>query len=396
MIENINIFCISVSFKKAPIQIREKFAFSKNEENEFFSALFAEDKFTASVVLSTCNRTEIYVSAEKKMPAAALDELEMILGSFKGISREEIKKYCLYYQDEKAIRHLFKVCCGLDSMVLGEDEILHQAKDAYLMSKDKGYVDGLLNIIFQAAFNCAKLAKSNSKMSNTPVSVGTLTANTIQDYLDANGGGEVLVIGATGKIGSIVARDLLDKGISVTGTARSHPSEELLCQTQGMDWIDYRRRYEYMNPANVVVSATTSPHYTITRKDFAECLKVEHEQQQKNAGKLMIDLAVPCDIDKDVVDIPGVKLLDIDYFNTLSKANGNIRLNEADKVKHIVNECVEELLKKLYMRNFQELLGENKGKEVWFSRMTYYLKDVLDSKQLCSVLEKIYEKEMGE
>jgi glutamyl-tRNA reductase len=163
-----------------------------------------------------------------------------------------------------------------------------------------------------------------------------------------------------------------------------------------MKWIDYRRRYEYMNPAKVVVSATTSPHYTITRKDFAECLKVEHEQQQKNAGKLMIDLAVPCDIDKDVVDIPGVKLLDIDYFNTLSKANGNIRLNEADKVKHIVNECVEELLKKLYMRNFQELLGENKSKEVWFSRMTYYLKDILDSKQLCSVLEKIYEKEMGE
>jgi glutamyl-tRNA reductase len=416
MIKNINVFCISVSFKKAPVEVRESFAFSKDEEDGFLRELVGE--FTGGVVLSTCNRTEIYASAEEKIPAAALDELEKLLGDFKGISKENIKKYCLYYQDEKAIRHLFKVCCGLDSMVLGEDEILHQTKEAYLRSKDSGYADGLLNIIFQGAFNCAKLTKSNSKMSNTPVSIGTLTANTIQNYLDENGGDKVLVIGATGKIGSIVARDLLDKGINVTGTARSHPSEELLCQTEGMNWIDYHKRYEYMKNAAAVVSATTSPHYTITMERFIESLGEKHEQkcekqyksisrdnencemdrQETDTRKLMIDLAVPCDIDKGIADISGIKLLDIDYFNTLSKANGNIRTGEVYKVKHIVNECVEELLKKLYMRRFQELFSveKEKDRETWFSRMTYYLKDVLESEQLCNVLEKIYEKEMGE
>jgi glutamyl-tRNA reductase len=397
MIKNINVYCISISFKMAPLEMRERFAFSKDEENDFLKTLFDVSDFTGGVVLSTCNRTEIYASAEGKKPAAALDELEKLLGEFKGISKENIKKYCLYYQEERAIRHLFKVCCGLDSMVLGEDEILHQTKEAYLRSKDNGYVDGVLNIIFQGAFNCAKLAKSNSRMSNTPVSIGTLTANAIQDYLDENGSGEVLVIGATGKIGSIVAKDLLDKGINVTGTARSHPSEELLCQTKGISWIDYHKRYEYMENAAAVVSATTSPHYTITMERFVECVNSENGRCQKNK-KLMVDLAVPCDIDKGIADISGVKLLDIDYFNTLSKANGNIRTGEVDKVKHIVSECVEELLKKLYIRHFQELFGASyeKGMEAWFSKMTYYLKDVLDSEQLCGVLEKIYEKEIGE
>jgi glutamyl-tRNA reductase len=397
MIKNINVYCISISFKMAPLEMRERFAFSKDEENDFLKTLFDVSDFTGGVVLSTCNRTEIYASAEEKKPAAALDEVEKLLGEFKGISKENIKKYCLYYQEERAIRHLFKVCCGLDSMVLGEDEILHQTKEAYLRSKDNGYVDGVLNIIFQGAFNCAKLAKSNSRMSNTPVSIGTLTANAIQDYLDENGSGKVLVIGATGKMGSIVAKDLLDKGIAVTGTVRSHPSEELLCQTKGINWIDYHKRYECIENVDVVVSATTSPHYTITKERFLECVSFEKVRCQKNK-RLMVDLAVPCDIDKGISDISGVKLLDIDYFNTLSKANGNIKMGEVDKVKHIVNECVEELLKKLYIRRFQELFGAEteKGKEVWFSKMTYYLKDVLDSEALCSVLEKIYEKEIGE
>jgi glutamyl-tRNA reductase len=152
-----------------------------------------------------------------------------------------------------------------------------------------------------------------------------------------------------------------------------------------------------MENAAAVVSATTSPHYTITMERFVECVNSEKGRCQKNK-KLMVDLAVPCDIDKGIADISGVKLLDIDYFNTLSKANGNIRTGEVDKVKHIVGECVEELLKKLYIRRFQELFGASyeKGMEAWFSKMTYYLKDVLDSEQLCGVLEKIYEKEIGE
>jgi glutamyl-tRNA reductase len=175
-----------------------------------------------------------------------------------------------------------------------------------------------------------------------------------------------------------------------------------------------------MGNAAVVVSATTSPHYTVTMERFMECMNEENECQKNrsdlegcsektgndmrkaDAGKLMIDLAVPCDIDKEIADVSGVKLLDIDYFNTLSKENGNIRTGEADKVKHIINECVEELLKKLYIRKFQKsFISEKENdkeieKEGLPLRMAYYLKDVLDSGQLCAVLEKIYEKENGE
>ena len=142
-------FCISVSFKKTPLQIRQQFAFSKEEHRSFLSGLVEKKGMTGGVIVSTCNRSEIYFTGGQ----GKMDEVEEFLSSFKQINKENIKKYCLYYQGKKAVRHLFQVTCGLDSMVLGEDEILHQVKEAYLFANNNGYTNSELNIIFQGAFN---------------------------------------------------------------------------------------------------------------------------------------------------------------------------------------------------------------------------------------------------
>ena len=373
-------FCISVSFKKTPANVRQRFAFSKEETKVFLDKLIKEQWITGGVIVSTCNRSECYFTGSK----AYLSKIENWFAGYKKIDREWMKQYCLYYSGKRAIQHLYKVTAGLDSMVLGEDEILRQVKEAYLSAKEQGFVNSELNIIFQGAFNCAKQTKSETAISNTPVSIGTLTANMVETYLEEKElPKKVLVIGATGKIGSIVAKDLISKGISVTGTTRSHIGEDgvMLQGGEGIAWIPFDKRYEVISGVAAVVSATGSPHYTITKDAF-----------EKNCGKaqvyLMVDLAVPYDIDQDLAQLDKVTLYDIDYFENLSSENYNIKLNEIDKAKSILADCVEEVQKKLLIREFQ-VKQEETFQEKWFRKMISYLREALDSEQLEMVLTKI-------
>lgn len=378
-------FCISVSYKKAPLPIRQHFAFSQEEQKRFLSELKEKKVISGGVIVSTCNRSEIYFTGAKKSGVAEL------LAFYKEIEKGDIKKYCLYYQGKKAVQHLFRVTCGLDSMVLGEDEILHQVKEAYLFADEQGYTNSELNIIFQGALSCAKRSKTTTKLSNTPVSIGTLTANAVEQYqrdMSGQRDGCVLVIGATGKIGSIVAKDLAAKGIAVIGTSRKRysPESAFLWDNDNMEWLDFEKRYDAVDRVTAIVSATNSPHYTLTKEEFL---------YRADAKKpyLMIDLAVPCDIDEELGAEENITLLDVDYFETLSKENNNIRMGEREKAERILQECTEEVLKKLYIRSFKEQMAEQ-CEEEWFRKMLYYLRDALGSDQLLEVFDRIYHNEM--
>ena len=454
--------CISVSYKKTTDKLRQHFSFSADEQKEFLGRLIHDGIISGGVVLSTCNRNELYVTVNcnetvnddvttdcnktandnvttnckvnddaanhneyeadkigfwENGEVRSLKQIEEAFSEYKGLSHNEILKNCLFYQGERAVRHLYKVVCGLDSMVLGEDEILHQTKDAYQLSKSIGATDAELNILFQGAFNCARLTKSETHISETPVSIGTLTANYVEEYIrkqavtenvDAGVQGDdreqeddiwsaddreladdkelsddtcsVMVIGASGQIGSIVAKDLIDKGISVIGTSRSHPSSDNLWQSDEMTWIDFAKRYDYLSGVSAIVSATKSPHYTLTKDEFCVARQEEHTM-------LLVDLAIPYDIDRDIESEEGVKLIGIDHFKELSEKNSALKHSEAKKMETIVSECVEDVLKRLYIRNFQALMPEQ---EKWFSKMIFYLKDSLDSDTLLKVLSKIY------
>lgn len=390
--------CISVSYKKAPLSIRQKFAFSVEEQRCFLLKLQQDKKIEGGVIVSTCNRSEIYAAGGEDI----FYLLERALAEEKELTTEDIKEYCLYYSGKKAVKHLYRVVCGLDSMIIGEDEILHQVKEAYQNAAGNHLVNGELHMIFQGAFHCAKQSKSSTRLSTTPVSFGTLAANEIEDYLEERRSflkkdgrhemagrekdrisGRVLVIGATGKIGSIVAKDLLAKGISVVGIQRrKHQRDEILsfgCQREGMTFIDYEKRYHILPEVDAIVSATTSPHYTMTKGEYA---KWNHGK-----GHLFIDLAVPCDIDREIAEIEGVTLYNIDYFKLRVEQNYHIKRSEADKAEEILKICVEEVMKNLYVKQFYE--QNTKQREEWFPKMVYYLKEILDSDEFLRVLEKI-------
>ncbi|HCA71545.1 MAG TPA: glutamyl-tRNA reductase [Ruminococcaceae bacterium] len=375
-------FCISISYQKTPLQVRQQFAISAEEQITALQRLTYRREISGGVIVSTCNRSEVYFSGDK----AHMEAVGQLLADLKHFDVETFKTYGMFYGGTQAVQHLFRVVCGLDSMVLGEDEILHQVKEGYLRSFDLGYTNSELNILFQGAFNCAKQTKSTTRLSTTPVSVGTLTANTIERYLQVKCGKQnedctVLVIGATGKIGSIVVKDLAAKGIGTCGTVRHHCSNTASLTNCCSRFVRFEDRYTAMKQVDAVVSATTSPHYTITQRSY-----LAHAVDSR--PRLLIDLAVPYDIDQALGRVAGVTLLDIDCFQQLSQENRSIKQDELQKAEQILSDCVEDTLKKLNIRDFWAK-HDRRQVQPWFAQMVGYLHNVLDSRQLSQVLSKI-------
>lgn len=367
-------YCISVSHKRAPLAVRNKIAFTDSEIREFSKQYYDKKAVSGIVLVSTCNRFEFYVSGFGK------DYHRLIEGllSFKGLQDGNFAEYFLVYEGERAIRHLHKVASGLDSMVVGEDEILGQLRDAYTAAHDAGYTDYEMNHAFQSAFACAKKIKTETEISKVSVSVASLTAKKIKEqYPD---GAKVLILGITGKMGSIVCKDLLYKSgdkYKVTGTTRRHGQAGMSVPT-GVRMADYQDRYTYMSDADVIVSATRSPHYTVTYHAFME---VRKELFRENGKKIFIDLAVPNDIEERIGSIEGAMLYNIDYFNELAKANNAHKLTQAEKAESYIAEYTDELMKVLafhgFLPEFGKLGDTEEGKHMqkqiykWKAALTY-------------------------
>ncbi|MGC6175716.1 glutamyl-tRNA reductase [Lacrimispora sp. 38-1] len=375
-------YCMSVSHKKAPVNIREKFAFSTKEKAELTDRLLNKDSITGVVVLCTCNRSEIYVSGSKY----AIGELQREVAGLKGVRLGELIKYLNVYNEESAIRHLFKVACGFDSMVLGEDEILGQVREAYQYSKEKGAADYELNVLFQKAMAAAKRIKTDTRLSRTPLSIATLVANEVFHLNREGEYKDVMVIGMTGKMGSTITKNLLCKpGIRVTGTVRTHSSDLLLkVDSDRIREVDYKERYKHMDDMDVIISATSGPHYTVTREELDKCMRPGKE-------RLFIDVAVPVDMDPEIRDLPGLTLFDIDYFETLSKNNTEIKLKELDCAREIMEEELDGALKEVlfhpYISQMEELKEALSGKRL--DTLLYRIRDHVTSEELKVVLRTL-------
>lgn len=365
---------LSISYKTAPVEIRKKVAFSDDEKLEFLKAAVKTNDVSQCVLISTCNRCEIYFDGKN------IKGIENLLAKFKGIDKDKAKKYYNIYTSETAVLHLLKVSCGMDSMVLGEDEILGQVKDAFSLALENGTTGFEFNTVFKMAVTSAKKIKTNTMISKTPVSYGTLAANIVFSIPKKEK--IVLIIGTTGKIGTITAKNILAKpNIKIIGTGRRHNAEnEFITTNKEVDIVPFSERYKYINDADAIISATSSPHYTITKD---ELLKYTTDIKDK----IFIDLAVPPDIDEEIADVKGCTLYGIDYFKTVSDENSVLKIKEAENINQLLEEEKDEILKELL---FHDLVGslskldkliEEKG----FEHMFYSLRKNTDRYQLEAV-----------
>lgn len=374
-------YCIGVSYKKTKAEIREKFNFSDEEKNVFIPHVLEKTGLEGCVILSTCNRSELYFSGNV---TDGIEVMEKFLHEFKNIDLNTVKEECLAYAGENAIRHLFNVCCGMDSMVLGEVEIIRQIKEAYGFSFEHKWVNKELNIVFQAALNSSKEIHNKTNLAYCPVSVSTLTAKAVEKYCKENGRNHILIIGAGGRTGSIVIKNLLDMnidGIEIVGTGRN--PETLKSEYENYVNVrieDYKDRYAYVDWADVIVSATSSPHYTFVSDKCADLIK---------NNKLFIDLAIPRDIDKDIADNDKVSLMDIDYFNKLAKKNNEAKIAECDTAYSLIEEKVQKTVKNIafehYITENDKLHKELENRDsMW---LIHKLRDELDKDSFIKIIE---------
>ncbi len=338
-----SIYNISISHKTAPLDIRELLSFGKADKIDFIRTALQLDGIRECVLITTCNRTEVYVVGEE----TASEQIMGLLVERKNLNYDKMLKYFLRYSGEKAVKHLFQVASGLDSMLVGEDEILGQVKEDYQTALNSGTTDFLLNTLFRDAITCAKKVKTDTRLSKTPLSIGTLAANEVHHFSGKEEVKKVIIIGLSGKFGTIVMKNLYrNKNVEIIGTARNHNiSDELILSYPEVKMIDYHKRYDKINEADIIISATSSPHYTITYDELKKALK-------DNKKRLFMDLAVPTDIDKRIGKLKGVRLIDIDYFKQISQVNNNLKIQEIEEAKLIIKKQVDEFYKEINFRDF--------------------------------------------
>lgn len=349
-----DINCISINYKLCDKSFRSRFTFSLPQREELLFSV----KELSPVLVCTCNRTELYYFGS---PADGAE----LLARFGDVSPEKLRRRIMTFSGKGALKHLFYVCCGIDSMVIGEDEILGQVRGAYTFSKERLALSHESHMIFQAAFAAAKKVKTETALSKTSVSTATLAAKQAAHFADKV---NVLLIGASGEIGSKTLKNLLSyKNVAVTATQRSHSGIfELCANAPALTVIPYESRFDSIGKFNCIISATSSPHYTVT----ADMLEDADGGEKR---LLLIDLAVPNDIDPAAAHLKGVTLLDIDHFSKLAAENNALKLGSVEASHDIIAQELDELEKQLafhdFLPEFRELspsLKELSAEELFF------------------------------
>ncbi len=368
--------CISISHKTAVAGEREKFYIPEEKAADFLRRVREDAGAAQCVVLSTCNRTEVYVQGEENR----FRQLEEVLAKISGSTGEQIRKLVRRYQGRKALRHLFRVVCGMESMVIGEDQILGQVRDAYGYAKEAGYTGYESNSVFQAALACAKRVKTETMISRTTVSVATLAANeVIRLPMPCK---TVLLMGGSGKMGGIILKNLLSqKDIRVIATARSHNG---IFQSSSMqvENVDYQERYARLEEADAIISATSSPHYTLTAGRVREAIQTPKE-------RLFLDISMPPDLDVEIGKLEHCRLVALDDIQKLAEDNNRLKQQAFADAEEILEEELEKLCKVLLFHRFTEEDVHWKGRYADCSaeKLIYLLRDELDSTSFEAVLK---------
>lgn len=377
-------YVIGINHKKADTKTREQFVLSGKEQTEFFNRLKKEMPGAGCVILMTCNRSELYFSGKE----LTFSKIEKLFMEVKQLPASLVKSVLLRYEGEAAIQHLFHVVCGLESAVLGEVEIIRQVKEAYQSSVEQQMADASLHLIFQDALKLAKEMATNSRMTHLPVSVGTLATLAVSDFVKEKKEPHVLLLGATGQMGSIVRKDLLSlkMPMHLIATTRSHAGV-LAVRDEVEDritWVPYEERRTLFDWADVLISATKSPHYTVLAQDM--------KSYRKRTEKLLcIDLAVPRDIDDEVAELPGITLLDMDDIKQLSSRNNREKEAEAGRIETVILKEVDEIRKTLLLREFFEQEEVRTHANDPSFQMLYRLKKTLNYEAFRAVLDDMKE-----
>ena len=355
-----------LSHKTAPVHLREKLAIP---EAGLPDALHELQNLGASeaMILSTCNRVEIAVSTRDiDDPAAIIDSFLSRWHGSNSTSSGAFEGHLYRVEARAAIQHVFRVASSLDSMVVGEPQILGQLKSAYAIAKTEGSVGGLLETVLTRAFSVAKRVRTETGIGQMAVSVSYAAVELARKIFGSLDGHSVMIIGS-GKMGELAARHLRRSGARrIYVTNRTWERAEELAALFSGHAVEYSRFTAMLHDIDIVIASSGAPHYILTREDMQKVIAA-----RRNKPMFLIDIAVPRNIDPAVNDVEGVFLYDVDDLEGVVNANLKERSRQAEQAEAIVAEELDRMMARLQLEtvtptiiSLQEQLEEIRAAEV--------------------------------
>jgi glutamyl-tRNA reductase len=329
------LLAIGVSHKTAPVEVRERLALPEARAGDFVRDLRGTGEVHEAVVISTCNRTELYLVVGD--PVEAESRVLGMLASQAGIRPTGLASAIYSHRNCDAARHLYRVTAGLESMIVGEAEIQGQIKRGYESALAKEAVGPLTNHLFKAALAAGKRVRTQTAIGERQLSLPAVAVALAKERLDALEGREVVIVG-TGETSELTARALADSGCQTVFVAtRRRDRAVSLAKRYGGRSVSFDELPDVLERADIVVAATASPHLLLEARELAEVMAL-----RGGAPMLLIDLAVPRDIDASCGEIAGVSLFDIDDLQAVIARNRKVRQAEARKAEGIIEEEIQQ------------------------------------------------------
>ncbi|THE15279.1 glutamyl-tRNA reductase [Bacillus timonensis] len=326
---------VGLNYRTAPVEIREKLTFDSESIVQAMKELKGKKSILENIIVSTCNRTEIYAVVDQLHTGRYY--IKDFLSQWFGIDKEEFTPYLNIFEDEGAVNHLFHVTCGLNSMVVGETQILGQVRSSFLSAQDQGTSGTVFNHLFKQSITLAKRAHSETEIGSNAVSVSYAAVELAKKIFGDLSNKNVLILGA-GKMGELAVQNLHGSGVGkVTVMNRTFEKAQLLADKFQGEAKAIEELQCALVDADIMISSTGAKGYVITKEMMQDV-----EQIRKGRPLFMVDIAVPRDLDPGLADLESVFLYDIDDLEGIVEANLQERKVAAEEIELMIeNEIVE-------------------------------------------------------
>lgn len=333
-----NIIVVGLSHKSASVDIREKVAFSPNSIEKPLQELCALEGIVEGIIVSTCNRVEIY--ATTRDIAGGIARIRRFIADFHHIPHDTLDPHLYSHHGEAAIRHVFRVASSLDSMVVGEPQILGQIKTSYGYAAEYKASGVILNRFLHKAFSVAKRVRTETRIASSAVSVSFAAVELAKKIFGSLADKTVMLIGA-GEMCELAARHFLNNGAKgVLVTNRTFERAQKLAEEFGGEAVPFEQLFEHLHRADIVLTSTGATQFIITPDDLDAVVRRRRMQPM-----FMIDIAVPRDIDPAVNELDAIYLYDMDDLQQVIAANLEGRKQEAEKAEAIIAEEINQFYK---------------------------------------------------
>lgn len=328
-----NIVVVGLSHKTAPVEIRERVAFAPTAMEKPLHEVSALPAITETVIVSTCNRVEIYATGREA--DATISQLKRFLASYHDLAFEDIEEHLYDFQGEEAIKHIYRVASSLDSMVIGEPQILGQIKTAYGYATEFKTTGIILNRLLHKAFSVAKRVRTETKIAGSAVSVAFAAVELSRKIFDTLEDKTVMLIGA-GEMCELAARHFIGTGVrEVLVTNRTRERAVKLAEEFEGKAVAFENFPHHLHRVDIILTSTGASDFILEKKQVAEVIR-----QRRNKPMFMIDIAVPRDIDPSVNQLDNIYLYDVDDLQHVVQANLKERKKEAKSAEAIVGQEV--------------------------------------------------------